>query len=292
MRPDVSVLAHRVAAYDVSPADFARVRAIGIDTPLLSGPSLDDASRADLRRLGMRYIDVSLSGLVSSYVPSACRQTPAPCVLPPDREAELLQRVQTLASQLTGDDLLVGLYALDDYPGNISDLLIQIHALMAGVGRPMICPFMTFLDAVSSTGRVLHDRTIPERAVINYTPQACDVVSVYAYAPELQQFTSVDWAMSSVLPDVGSLLAARGWNRSEPIIGTAQAFSMAGGRWVGPTADQIRAQTAAFCARGAFALMPFAWNEGVPGTDLSRDPAMQRGLTAGIADCHRIWGIP
>jgi hypothetical protein len=255
---------------------------------------------AALRAAGSQYIDKTLLGLVLHYVPETCAATTAPCVLAPPQEAELLARVSAHLSDVAHDPLIAGFYVLDDYPGNIGPILGRVHDLVAAanasavIPRPTVCGFWASLDAWNVAGqRVQMGAGAFNRALVNYSPSACDAVSVYSYGYAYGAANrGFDWSMGNLLGYVKGALASKGWTPDQPFIGTPAAFGIAAKGFTAPTPDQLRAETAAFCAAGATAIMPYTWRlpAGNGTQDLADDASLRAGVGAGLADCRHIWG--
>lgn len=294
-RPGLQAITHQVSIYDVSKNELAKARAAGLTLLLADSRGIDKAYRSELEVAGIHYIDRGLWNVLHPLVPDSCKKKTSPCFTAQE-EAPVLSKVQSYLASVKNDDLLVAFYALDDYPGNIADLLIKIHDLVAASNgaapwaRPTVCGFGADLDFRDTRGWH-RSRAVIEHAAINYRPEACDVVSVYAYGPSRTSPTDVDWSMTRLMPDVERILGARGWQSSQPLIGTPMAFAYLKYGWIAPTADDLRSQTAAFCNAGATSLMPYAWDDSYSGPklELGNDPDMQRGFAAGISDCHAVW---
>jgi hypothetical protein len=191
---------------------------------------------------------------------------------------------------------VVGFYLLDDYHGNVRDLLTKVHSLVQQASstsvfaRPTICAFQADLDYQGSDGSWRRDRTNLLKALTNYSPQACDLVSLLSYSNTNVPTTVVDWTMGALLRDAKAALAERGWSAGRSLVGTPMAFTYVGSS-TAPTGGTLRTQMAAFCEAGATGIWPWAWNDGYSGPkfELANDPDLQQGLANGTADCRRIW---
>jgi hypothetical protein len=73
------------------------------------------------------------------------------------------------------------------------------------------------------------------------------------------------------------------------VIGVPQAFRVADGAVVSDAS--VAAQTTAYCAAGASAILFYAWNDsfGGPKAELFNTPALRAGAAAGLATCRTIW---
>ena len=96
--------------------------------------------------------------------------------------------------------------------------------------------------------------------------------------------------MSELLPYMLGELQARGWDHTrQPLIGLPQAFRF--GAALCPSASDVAAQTAAYCAAGAFAIIFHAWNDSYPGAkaQLFNAPDLRHGAAAGLDQCRALW---
>jgi hypothetical protein len=155
----------------------------------------------------------------------------------------------------------------------------------------MICAFYAELDFRDTSGVWRRRRGALDKALLNYSPQGCDLVSVYAYAPAGISPLNVDWSMQQLMPDIRGRLRLLGW-QGGPFIATPMAFSAPARQWFGPTADQLRSQIVAFCGAGASALMPFTWHlepYDEPKFSLGNDVELRRGFAEGLRQCKAGW---
>ena len=145
-------------------------------------------------------------------------------------ENALLATITTHLKQVKDNQLIIGYWVLDDWvswdAGSARQILIKIHQLIQqySPGRPAICGFGASLSSDYTSG--WHDWVAD-----NFSPQRCDAVGLYVYAPELPNTTptpssdAYDWSMSATLPAIFASLQQRGWDISkEPLIGIGQAF--------------------------------------------------------------------
>ena len=132
----------------------------------------------------------------------------------------------------------------------------------------------------------------------NFTPLGCDVVALYPYAyseKTTADRSQVDWSMSLSLPYALDILRSRGWDAvRNPLIGVPQAMGSpnpAKGEYILPEADDIAAQTAAYCKAGAIAILPYAWNDNrtdIP-NELYNTANLREGLQRGLQECAQYW---
>jgi len=290
-------LLHQVSAYDVGENDFARAAGLGVTLPLLNHDTLSTSYRDMIRRSGLHYIDMAVWRLIQKYIPASCQTTVRPCSLSEQQRAELLANVKAHVTAVAADATIAAFYILDDYPGNIRGLLASVHDVIAqspainGAIRPTVCALTAALDYRDATGTWHRSRTAFHTALLNYSPAGCDGVSIYSYAPQDAAPINVDWSMTQLLPDVQHALTGAGWKASAPFIGTPMAFSAPSHRTFGPNASQLREQIKAFCAAGASAIMPFAWDSSYKGPEpvLGNNAELQKGFTAGVSDCQSRW---
>ena len=216
----------------------------------------------------------------------------------------------------SSDRRIAGFYILDDYPGNIKSILEQVHAMVVKANRtsvlrrPTVCAFYATLDTRAGPAypwRPYHKWF--DQALANFSPDACDVISVYAYAPFGVPPNLVDWSMKGLMPYVAASFRRAGWDPArEPLLGTPQAFGYpryaprAPGssrplpgypptRWYAPTAADLTQQVRAFCAAGALGIIAYTWKDGHSGPtqELFNDPALVSGLSGGLSSCRSMW---
>jgi hypothetical protein len=281
----------------MSQSGIPKASSLGISLGIFPYVEPGSSLAATLREANMPYIDMDLWAIVDHALPSSCSETIDPCTLPADRESRVLAAVRAHLGKVASDRAVVGFYLLDDYHGNVRDLLTKIHSLVQQASstsvfaRPTICAFQADLDYQGSDGSWRRNRTDFLKRLVNYSPLACDLVSIYSYTSANAVPPSVDWGMGALIGDVKAALSERGWTLGRGLIGTPMAFSYVGS-WTGPTGDQLRTQMGAFCAGGATGIWPFAWDDGYSGPklELGNDPDLQRGLENGLNDCRRQWG--
>ena len=276
-------------------------------------PSESDSLGKKLQSLHMRVID----GYISSYLyfyechrtkelmPTLlgqgqyCPDDPYPYLTDAN---VLLETIATHLKQVKTNPLIKGYWILDDWvqwdAGSARPILIKIHELIQKYtpGRLAICGFGGNIGRNKDHG--WHDWVAK-----NFSPQACDKVGFYLYAPSLpdtaqtQSPDAYDWSMSAVLPAMFTSLQRRGWNiTKEPLIGIAQAFggpiAHSDSYWVTPTAKDIETQSRSFCKHGATGLTFYAWDDSGFGptthTPLN-SPEIEKGIRDGTAACKQYW---
>jgi hypothetical protein len=217
-------------------------------------------------------------------------------------ENVLLASVTAHLKQVKDNPLIIGYWVLDDWvfwdAGSARQILIKIHQLIQHYtpGRPAICGFGGSLTSDHTSGWV-------SWVADNFSPQGCDRVGFYIYAPSLSDTTptpspdAYDWSMSALLPAMFASLQQRGWNiRKEPLIGIGQAF---GGPIAGtdtylvtPTAKDIAIQSRSFCEHGATGLVFYGWNDSEFGPTTQtpmNNTGIETGIRNGIAACKQYW---
>jgi hypothetical protein len=298
------VLNGQGGAYNVPTADLAAARQIGIS--LVLGSDHDPAPSAPSSSgSGIRYIDNSLWALIQQYTPPSCQSVTTPCSIPPAGKQALMNAVNSSLAKVRGNASIAAFDILDDYPGNIVDILSEVHAMVAADNRteasprPTICPIGATLDSRQQPGGPWTSHHNDQRRglnidtdVLNFSPSACDYVSLYPFSPLGFQDDQVDWSMTQLLPYMLSQLSARGWNPAgQPLIGTPQTFGYTNTHWGPPTGAEVKTQTDAFCQTGARAIIAYAWNDTAtePKLELFNDADMRSGFAQALSDCRRTW---
>jgi hypothetical protein len=159
--------------------------------------------------------------------------------------------------------------------------------------KPSICGFGGVLDYKLWP----NDKTFVEntggfdKALTNFSPDACDVVALYFYGANVNHDPDrIDWSMKNLLPYALKVLRARGWDQDRtPLIGIPQTFAFRD--YVRPRSSDIERQSATYCAAGAIALIPYAWNDSFEGSkaELFNTPNMVEGLKAGERKCRELY---
>jgi hypothetical protein len=307
---------HILGGFGIStPEEATRAATDGVDVAFRYGdpPSEGDILGQKLASLHMKVVD----GYISSYLQYyECHRTKT--VKPPPQgrsqfcqndaypnltnENALLATITTHLKQMRDNQLIVGYWVLDDWAswdaGSARPILIKIHQLIQQYtpGRPEICGFGAFLSSDQAVGW-------NDWVAANFSPQGCDDVGFYIYAPQqsqadpIQAPDSYDWSMSDVLPAMFTSLQRRGWDiAKEPLIGIVQAF---GGSivdtdryWVTPNANTIETQSASFCEHGATGLTFYSWDGSQSGSlnqTPMNNPEIETGIRNGIAACEQYW---
>jgi len=276
-------------------------------------PSQGDELGQKLDSLQMKVIDGYISSYLSGY---ECHRTKT--VKPPPLSQEqycqvdsyqyltdedvLLASIAAHLKQVKDNQLVIGYWVLDDWvswdAGSARSLLIKIHHLIQQYtpGRPAICVFGGFVHSDPTYGW-------NDWLADNFSPQGCDEVGLYIYAPPISNTTprpspdGYDWSMSALLPTTFASLQHRGWNiTKEPLIGIGQAFggpkAHSDNYWVTPNAKDIETQSKSFCEHGATGLVFYAWHdtEFGPATQTPMNNAgIEMGIRNGIAACKLYW---
>lgn len=276
-------------------------------------PSENSKLGQKLQSLHMKVVD----GYISSYLhyyechrtkilrPSLigpgqyCQEDPYPYL---SNENALLTTIANHLKQEKDNQLIIGYWVLDDWvqwdAGGARPLLTKIHDLIQQYtpGRPAICGFGGSIGAHQNYGW-------EDWIADNFSPQGCDEVGFYIYAPSLPDTATIsspdayDWSMSGVLPAMFASLQRRGWDiTKEPLIGIGQAF---GGPikntnryWITPNARNIEIQSRSFCEYGATGLVFYAWDDSGFGPTTQtpmNSPEIDAGIQRGIAACKAYW---
>lgn len=214
-------------------------------------------------------------------------------------DAAIIQDVRNYLNQdnVKNDAGLIGFILLDDYQKDVRRLLPRVRSLVqesnriSPVKRAVICPFSG--GPLLPNGVRTPDQNTENyinRAISNYHPDGCDLVSFYIYSggPNGRAY---DWSMAHLMPYLKSKLRAKGWDeRRQPLIGTPQTFHHAD--WALPTPAQMEMQTEGFCQHGAVAIWGYTWYNDVAAQTLSNSENLRAGLERGINRCKRIWPKP
>jgi hypothetical protein len=240
----------------------------------------------------LALIDPYLWGRIASACgPSAGDRA---CQLSQDQLTELDARVRHHLDITRRDDTVVAYWVLDDNPGYVRPALELIHKLVQQenlvdqIARPTVCGFGGNLD--DSRRPTAQSRAAFDASLTNFTPTGCDVVALYPYASSGNDADSVDWSMGELLPYMVSALRDRGWDPArQPLIGIPQTFRF--GNASSPTAEDVQAQTAAYCAAGASAILFYAWDDSASGPkdELFDAPDLRQGASDGLAQCQAVW---
>lgn len=217
------------------------------------------------------------------------------CSLDDDQLAELDARVRHHLDVTRLDQSVVAFWVLDDRPGDVRAAIELIHNLVeqdnlvGQIARPTICGFGGDLDEVRRSPT--RSRALFDAAVSNFTPTGCDAVALYPYARmHATVDDSSDWSMRDLLPYMLHALLDRGWDPArQPLVGIPQTSRFGGA--ARPTADDVRTQTAAYCAGGASAIVFYAWNDSASGpkAELFDAPDLRQGASDGLAACAAVW---
>ncbi len=297
--PGAKVFRQSIGAYGVPREDLNRARDLGLNVAL-SGYGSPNTGRGELEAAGMKLIARDFWGTIKKGVPGSCKQSLEPCVISHEVKSTILRDVRAYLKGISGDPTVIGLYILDDYPGNIVGLLEDVHREIRLVAEelslpqwPTVCGFGGNLDRrLPGTATFFEESTGFPRSLRNYSPRACDAVLLYIYARRMPEPPDVDWTMAALLPRVKSALHAKGWNsETQPLLGTPQAFGYPEAGRLPPQPKHLASQIVAFCEAGAVGIIPYAWADTASGPKvlLANDPGLRGGLADGIATCREVW---
>ena len=257
-----------------------------------------------------KIIDLTIANLLQNTL--CPNPTTTACSFSAANEQTFLNAVSQYLNTAASDPAIAGYWVLDDYFGiDVRSTLTKVHQLIAtsnaanGLSRPAVCGFSTNLEFdVATKG---HNAAAVAASVTptlsNFTTAGCDFVTLYAYAPSTDVTMTadrVDWSMSTLLPQVFSILQSEGWDISQqPLIAMPQTFDMpvsSNGYYVLPSYQNVLTQATAFCNAGATAYIPFAWDtsaSGDPTLANSKEPANNATLKQAAIDsfhaCQKIW---
>lgn len=297
-----------------SPEMAMKAAADGIQVAVQYGsPSESDRLGQKLESLHMKVIDAYISSYLYYY---ECHRTKElkPTLLGPGQYCKgdphpeltdanvLLDTIAAYLKQVKDNQLIIGYWVLDDWPqwdaGSARQLLIKIHDLIKlyTPDRPAICGFGGSIGPYQEDGW-------DDWVAANFSPQGCDMVGFYIYAPTLPNTTPTsspdvyDWSMSTILPAMFASLQQRGWNiRKEPLIAIGQAFGgpiiHTNDYWVTPSAKDIEVQSKSFCEHGATGLTFYGWDDSEFGPTAQtpmNSPQIEMGIRNGIAACKQYW---
>ncbi|MGI8761859.1 MAG: hypothetical protein ACR2LF_11320 [Jatrophihabitantaceae bacterium] len=302
---DFRPLLERSGAYALSDADgVGPAAAAGIRFTLTTFRGPHAPLTAALAAHGMSLLD---SYPEHALYRSECPEGRGSCApLSAAARGRLLGDISRHVQAARSDPTVSGYYLSDDYYADFRSELADVYRTIRQLDRtkPTVCGIelpLAYTPAHHSAPVI--DRTVFAQASVNYSPRWCNAVLIYAYGPFTASLfgSTVEWDMSSTLPQALALLRAKGWDSAtQPLIGTPQAFgyapAVANGRRPqfvrAPTAAQLATQVAAFCRFGARSILAYAWRDGARGnvTELSSSPVLRSGLAAGVRVCRaRFW---
>jgi hypothetical protein len=245
------LIAHQGGAYAAFQADLPAFEQ--------SGLTLDITNKITNPGDGVvRYIDPRAVNLEWLYFGKYhCYATRNPCAVSDADKQAFFNAFQAELNKQHGNPSVVGYYILDDYVGNIPDVLQKLHDMIALDNataaniRPTVCGFGGNLDFhAKNLLPGVYEREYASLArfskleLLNFRSTACDVVDLYIYSLSHRSPVS-DYSMHWTMPAMLSALRQHGWNSAlTPLIGSPQTWE-----GVPPTAQQVRTQTAAFCCR-------------------------------------------
>lgn len=255
--------------------------------------------RAVLRANHAMVVDGTMAGWADFLCPNgrnACEDTAA-------QEQQLFDWVSNYLQSIKDDPDIVAFWILDDYVISAPWVLEKIHALVAQanqtsiVQRATICGFGGTLDIDVNTTPPVRDWAYYNGEFSNFSPSACDFVTLYPYASGYPDVSSdrVDWAMSKLLPDMMQGLQNYGWDSSkQPLIGMPQSFSSPvtgnGTMYYRPTAGQLATQVSSYCQAGAVDILTFIWRDDPDSFDTpATDASLKQGLLQGLQSCRALW---
>jgi hypothetical protein len=220
------------------------------------------------------------------------------CTLTAEDNSVILDEMRTRLAEVEDDPGLVGYYVLDDYPfGDVSATLRAVRALILesnyrlGASRPVVCGVGGTLDQrAQATGVFTSDHSYTEEALVNVTPDVCDVVAPYFYGvASVDDPQLVDWSMQNLMPWFLGTLHDRGFTQLSllPIVQAFSAPAAQGNVYIEPTPENMRAQASAYCGTGnAIALLFFTWSGPGLTQTYTNDVNLQLGVSAAADACR------
>jgi hypothetical protein len=224
------------------------------------------------------------------------------CTMSASAQNTLYSEMQSHLDTVGSNPDISGMWLLDDWYGNMLPQLEHIHSMVQAsnlkyhVNRPTMCGFSGTLDYKNPNTGTTFPQTAHQyfdRALNNYSPQSCDIVSPYVYGVlPYQDTTGSDWAMTNLMPYVISSFEAKGWNPNKAyMVFMAHTYSdsanATGWHIALPTASEVETQVSGACRGGAVGIMPFDWDYKQDGTQrLYNTAQLRQGYAAGIQDCR------
>jgi hypothetical protein len=257
------------------------------------------ASPPDLRNSltvhGVRYLDPKpwkyiRARCAAQWANEAALGQTRSCALTAEDQSLILDAMRSRLAEVENDPGLVGYYVLDDYPfGDVTVTLRAIRALImesnqrVGVTRPVVCGVGGTLDSrAGNTGLFTADHSYTEEALVNVSPDTCDIVAPYFYGvARVNDPDLVDWSMQDLIPWFIGALHDRGFTQPSllPIVQAFSAPAAQGAVYIEPTPQNMSAQASAYCGTGyAVALLFFTWS----GPDLTNTYANDANLRLGV----------
>ncbi|MGN6413381.1 hypothetical protein [Flexivirga sp.] len=302
---DYSTLEHKAGAYSVPLTDLPRATQEGYTLVFTSSDYLSvPGGSGRIVGAGLTVIDTSIHNALYRAV---CPHGPASCHrLSPLEQAKLATKVTLTVERDEHNPAVAGYLLVDENPTDFAPELKMIAGTMRRLGAqiPTVCAVGRSLPASS------HDDDGPlqnafERQLRNVSPQWCDAILLYGYAPlgSDPRPNHVDWTMSAELPKTLAKLRTTGWDPTvEPLIGVPQAFVfnprvyVKGGKnyrdyFAIQSPAGLAQQTTAFCEAGADSVIAYAWNDSNRGgvSELGTNANLRQGFRQGLANCRRIW---
>lgn len=303
-----AAITHKVGVYSLTnPVSVSAAARAGVQLAIAKdGGPKTSLSRAYAAH-GVKYIDTSIQGLLyRTYCPGG---TPASCRTPSLASLNtLMAHVKAHVKAVKGTGAVAAYYILDDYFTNMSGVMPWLYNAIRSVDTttPTVCAFYQGLAYKNAAGHLVVSTSRFDEAMVNYSPQWCDAVAVYSYAPAFSSrkapaVPAVEWSMASVLPALESKLEQRGWVPSkQPLIGVPSAFgysprtakhrtTLEAPVWrYGPNSSQLATQIRAFCAAGAVSIVPYVWNDQSVGhvQELYNNAVLRAGVQKGTRQCR------
>jgi hypothetical protein len=292
----------KVGAFDLqTPQEVSDMANDGFHLALVGYQGTADALAMALVRNNVQYIDsypwYEISTLCQPQVLLGNS-----CTISSEEQQTLLDNIRVHFSIASHDSNVVGYWILDDYPGDIHDLLVSVHALLTEanktsiVPRPAICGFGGILDWKTNISDTVFNSNTSyfQRSLINFDSNACDIVALYPYEPaSIPDANLVDWSMTNLLPQMLVALEDSGWRQDkEPLIGIPQTFGYQGILgYVAPTGKDVSLQSAAYCKAGAIAVLAYAWDDSYQGSkvELFNSTDLVQGLQQGAHECQTLY---
>ena len=292
-------------------ADVPAAKATGVSLVLARHAGASGALTQALTSNGMKYIDTSLQSLLyRAYCPRGLGSCKA---LTYTAKTKLISDVKSHVKAVRNTGTVAAYYILDDYYSDMGPGLDAVYKAIRSLdaATPTMCAFYQDLAYKDRAGNLIVPKKQFPRALRNYSSSWCNAVGIYAYAPSFSSASApprptVEWDMHSVLPWAVNTLKSKGFDPTKQmLVGMPGAFgyeprlAKPGGanfalpQWrYAPSTTQLAAQITAYCAAGAWAILPYVWDDLSPGTprQLHNSSALRAGLSQGVSTCkQRYW---
>jgi hypothetical protein len=305
MWPDV--VNHAGTQHLVTAAEVVTAAAQGITLSMNYGSDVTGALETQMIASGVKYLDRLPADWLYATIPSYTGGT-----ITQVQEDQIVSDVTTYMNAHKNDPQLAGWYILDDWPGTVLGALERITAWARAntPTLPTVAAFVAIYDFwppsdPTHASEPYQEHSAFNQAIVNYSPDACDIVDLYIYGiPNQINFPpltcvpadDVDWTgVEHLWAYIKSVLLSKGWDPGSGFMFTPQTFVLTNSPYncdvdyPNLTQADVTTQVRYAVEAGAHSTLSYIWDSLGFGDGLEDRPEWQDGYEDGHGQAKILW---